>query len=158
MTPITAGLSGTYTKENDMKIANQIKYNVDDTVNIKALLRPRIHELIELVNQAYETSAIDYWVDEVQNVRKMTLDGNWLPDFKWCHSFDVKNADYSDDWFTIDVNTITRGAELILSGRVNVNPDLRTQILVGIVGADGMDVDAVDVLIQAGTFSKIVFG
>ena len=141
-----------------MKIAKQNRYNVDDTVNIKALLRPRIHELIELVNQAYETSAIGYWVDEVQNVQKMTLDGSWSPDFKWCHSFDVRNADYSDDWFTINVDTITRGAELVLSGRVNVSPDIRTQILVGIVGADGIDDDAVDVLIQAGTFSKIVFG
>lgn len=141
-----------------MNITTARTYNFDDTVNIKALLKPRIHQLIELVNQSYETGAIVYWVDEVQNVNRHTLDGSWLPDFKWCHSFEIKNVDYSDDWFTINVDTVIRGAEAILSGKVSVSPSLRTQIVMGIIGEDGMDSDAVDVLMQAGLFGEIVFG
>lgn len=141
-----------------MKIDRQKTHNLADTVNIKALLRPRIHDLIELVNQAYETSAISYWVDEVQNVKKTKLDGNWLPEHMWSFTFDVKNEEHSDAWFTINVDTIIHGAERILNGKVPVRPDIRTQIHLGLIGQDGMDNDAIDVLIQAGLFGEIVFG
>lgn len=111
-------------------------------------------DLIELVNQAYETPAIAYWVDE-------TIDKSRAPkgtyEFEYVYKFTIKT---DDDTYEINVNTIRDGINAIVKGNVKVADYIKDYILRYLTDGDlgHIDSDALDVIVQAGLFKDVIFG
>jgi len=113
-----------------------------------------VTSLIELVNAAFETGAIAYWVDLASDIKRAP---EGLFDYTYCYRFLIE-AD--GDTLELNVDTIRKGIQLILDGTVGVNQRLRGYIVSALADDDlGMiDSDALDVIVQAGLFQELVYG
>lgn len=133
---------------------NQTRDVLTESVTFTIKHQLKVTDLIELVNQAFETGAINYWVDEVWHVDRAP-EGRF--DHRYCYSFQIV-AD--GDKLTINVNTIRDGIQAILGGKVDVGVRLKQYIVSAIADNDlGMiDSDALDVIVQAGLFEGLVYG
>lgn len=113
-----------------------------------------VTDLIELVNQAIETPAIAYWIDQASDIKRAP-EGKF--DYNYCYRFLIK-AD--GDTLEINVDTIRKGIQAILDGNVELNPMIKGYITNALANNDlgYIDSDALDVIIQAGLFGDIVYG
>lgn len=131
---------------------------IESTATLHIHTRIPIKALIAMVNQSYEELAIDYWVEDARNVKKANLEIGGTE-----HNYTYQwEALGNDKWFQIDVETMLRGIERILSRKVAVGPTLFKYIQAGVFEAvtDGegeFDADALDVIVQAGSFGEIIY-
>jgi len=123
------------------------------TAQFRALLELPVTDLIELVNQAYETGAINYWVDDVKESHR-------APEGKFDHNYCYQFTFITDGKeFTINVDTIRDGIQAILNGLQDTTY-VKGYILRAVVEQDlgYIDSDALDQIVQAGVFGSIVYG
>jgi len=133
---------------------NQTRDVLTESVTFTIKHQLKVTDLIELVNQAFETGAINYWTDTVTDYKRAP-EGRF--DHTYCYQFTIV-AD--GDKLTINVNTIRDGIQAILGGKVDVGERLKQYIVSAIADNDlGMiDSDALDVIVQAGLFEGLVYG
>lgn len=137
---------------------NTVTDIIDGTATLHIHTRIPVKALIAMVNQSYEEPAIDYWVEDARNVKKANLEIGGLE-----HNYTYQwEALGNDKWFPINVDTMLKGIERILSSKVAVSPTLYKYIQAGVFEAvnDGegeFDADALDVIVQAGAFHEIVY-
>ena len=144
------------------KINYTPEFDAHQAVELK-IDRPKvtIGDLIEIVNFAYESNIPGYWEVEYSNVKKAELTLGTFS-HNYTYSFTIKDFSTSEEGVehTVDVGTIKRGIELILTGKTKVAhrivDDIRTNIAENELPA--IDSDAVDVIIQAGLFEELVYG
>lgn len=123
------------------------------TAQFRTLLELPVTDLIELVNQAYETGAINYWVDDVKESHRAP-EGKF--DYNYCYQFTFI-AD--DKEFTINVDTIRDGIQLLLTGKAEMMQG-RKYVLQALIEKDlgYIDSDVLDMIVQAGLFGELVYG
>lgn len=137
-------------------VANDI---IEGTVTAHVHLQVPTKALIEWVNQAYETDAIFYWMDDVRGRKKAMLEIGGLV-HHYTYQFEVL---VDDKWHAINVETVLRGIEAILSGKININSRLIAHINEGVLEAvtdktGSLDSEALDCVIQAGLFGEVIYG
>lgn len=137
---------------------------VEGTVPLHAHLQLPTKALIEWVNQAFETEAIMYWIDDAKSSKRASLEIGGLT-HNYCYQFEVLAGSEFDDakWHQIDVSVILRGLSAITSGSVSVNRTIRGYVLDGVLeavtdGTGALDSDALDAVIQAGLFGEVIYG
>ena len=123
------------------------------TAQFRTLLELPVTDLIELVNQAYETGAINYWVDDVKESRRAP-EGKF--DYNYCYQFTFTTDDKE---FTINVDTIRDGIQLLLTGKAEMMQG-RKYVLQALIEQDlgYIDSDVLDMIVQAGLFGELVYG
>lgn len=123
------------------------------TAQFRALLELPVTDLIELVNQAYETGAINYWVDDVKESHR-------APEGKFDHNYCYQFTFITDGKeFTINVDTIRDGIQLLLTGKAEMMQG-RKYVLQALIeqDLDYIDSDVLDMIVQAGLFGELVYG
>ena len=123
------------------------------TAQFRTLLELPVTDLIELVNQAYETGAINYWVDDVKESRR-------APEGKFDHNYCYQFTFITDGKeFTINVDTIRDGIQLLLTGKAEMMQG-RKYVLQALIEQDlaYIDSDVLDMIVQAGLFGELVYG
>ena len=123
------------------------------TAQFRTLLELPVTDLIELVNQAYETGAINYWVDDVKESRRAP---KGELDYAYCYQFTFTTDDKE---FTINVDTIRDGIQLLLTGKAEMMQG-RKYVLQALIEQDlgYIDSDVLDMIVQAGLFGELVYG
>ena len=125
------------------------------TAQFRARLELPVTDLIQLVNQAYETEAIAYWVAYARDAERGE------PDMFGHQNVYQFNLDAQDDEETyhVDINTMRTGIQDILNGLEGTDY-VKSYILKALVDGDlgYIDSDALDQIVQAGTFGSIVYG
>lgn len=123
------------------------------TAQFRTLLELPVTDLIELVNQAYETGAINYWVDDVKESRRAP---KGELDYTYCYQFTFTTDDKE---FTINVDTIRDGIQLLLTGKAEMMQG-RKYVLQALIEQDlgYIDSDVLDMIVQAGLFGELVYG
>ena len=142
-------------------VANDI---IEGTVTAHVHMQIPTKALIEWVNQAYETDAIFYWMDDVRGRKKALLEIGGLV-HHYTYQFEVLAGGNFDDakWHAINVETILRGIEAILSGKIKLNSRLISYIQQGVLEAvtdqtGELDSEGLDCVIQAGLFGEVIYG
>lgn len=133
---------------------NQTRDVLTESVTFTIKHRMPVTSLIHLVNSAIETGAIAYWVDQANDIKRAP-EGKF--DYTYCYRFLI-DADGST--YEVNVDTIRKGIQLILDGKVDVGDRLKQYIVSALAEDDlGMiDSDALDVIVQAGLFEGLVYG
>lgn len=123
------------------------------TAQFRALLELPVTDLIQLVNQAYETEAIAYWVEGVRNMKRGEKDEDGYPN---CYEF---NLEADGQIYHVDVNAIRDGIQLLLTGKAEMMQG-RKYVLQALIEQDlgYIDSDVLDMIVQAGLFGELVYG
>ena len=131
------------------------------TESITLNIRPRvpIGALVELVNMAHEEFGIGYWVESKQAIKRGTMAGS---DYNNCYSFEIL-PDGEETWYTVNVETVKKGIELIMNGAIQIDPTIKEAISIDVASEDPLragkiDSTAIDCIIQAGLFGELVYG
>lgn len=132
---------------------NQAKDVLNEPVTFTVRHQLAVTDLIELVNSAFETGAINYWTDEVIDYKRAP-EGRF--DHNYCYQFTIK-AD--DEILGITVDTIRKGIQAILDNKIELGTTLRAYITNALTEADlgYIDSEALDAIVQAGLFGDIVY-
>ena len=135
--------------------AIQTALHPEDTVALRIRQGIVVANLISLVDSAHDEGSIAYWVEATRGAKRGLPDEfghrNW-------YQFEVL---VDDVWHLISVNTIIAGIERVMNGPFEVAPEIRRSIAQDQaegLGYGYIDGDALDVIIQAGLFGKIVYG
>jgi hypothetical protein len=125
------------------------------TAQFRALLELPVTDLIQLVNQAYETEAIAYWVAYARDAERGEPDMFGHPNV---YQFNLEAQD-DEETYHVDVNTMRDGIQAILNG-LHDTTYVKGYILRAVVEQDlgYIDSDALDQIVQAGVFGSIVYG
>jgi hypothetical protein len=125
------------------------------TAQFKTLLELPVTGLIQLVNQAYETEAIAYWVAYARDAERGEPDEDGYPN---CYQFNLEAED-DEETYHVDVNTIRNGIQLLLTGKAEMMQG-RKYVLQALIEQDlgYIDSDVLDMIVQAGLFGELVYG
>lgn len=140
-----------------------------DTVVFRPVVNIPVGQLVELVQQAWE-SACGYWIDELgeaSNKRRKFADSG-DPDFAYTYEFTVADPDEQvkdgvKSW-TVNIATVRAGIERIVATGGGVRSDLVAQVALALAQQGSsdpvwdIDDDACDVIVQVGLFGEVIFG
>ena len=135
---------------------------IEGTVTAHAHLQIPTKALIDWVNQAFETEAIMYWIEDCKGSKRAELTIGDLT-HNYCYQFQVTEAE-TDNWRDINVETILKGIEAVLSGKdVKLSQHYKNAIFAGVIeavteGIGTFDSEALDQVIQIGLFGEAIYG
>lgn len=122
--------------------------HVEITISVQVSLQT----LADIITTAVE-GGIGHWSECVAY--------KWTegPEHTYADIIETGDGDGTDPHH-IDLETIQRGMEKILSGVVGIRSDLAAQVLSGVREDDAIhvDSDAADCIVQAGLFGEVVYG
>lgn len=143
------------------KIERSLEITIDTEVPLN-VPRPTVTvgDLIDIVNYAFEEGILERWGIEYLDAKRAKLKLHGL-EHNYTYSFQIKDFSESDigKTYTIDVDTIRRGIERLLSGKFKVSTIITDDIRENLNNCEisAIDADAVDCVIQAGLFNELIY-
>lgn len=143
------------------KIERSLEITIDTEVPLN-IPRPTVTvgDLIDIVNYAFEEGILERWGIEYLDAKRAKLKLHGL-EHNYTYSFEINDYYESDNGkvYTINVDTIRKGIELLLSGKTKVSNMIIDDIRENLNNCEisAIDADAVDCVIQAGLYGEILY-